>query len=248
MVIFGEEDIERLTQVSGITELLNLLGVKSAGISVGLSLRTGNLDKPLTVRYGESVVVGHLSLINPVGDLILMEVLDVTTKAIVLVAVDGWPTALLATLVHVCLSRSRGWQPLQDQEAGKAKGSLKAPLEDSRINAAALEVRPVDLEVAVAVFGQTILVRWASSSQVDVVDLSDEATQSAWSDVDLAAVVGSAGGINVETGQNLTNGLINTQNNLLHGSKHQEQIWQRSTECHWDYIPEHGGLDTGKQW
>ena len=47
-----------------------------------------------------------------------------------------------------------------------------------------------------------------------MIDLSDEAAQSAGSDVDLLAVIGSASSVDVETCQNLADGLVDAQDDL----------------------------------
>lgn len=47
-----------------------------------------------------------------------------------------------------------------------------------------------------------------------MVDLRDEASESTRRDIDLLAIVGTAGSINVEAGENFADGLVDSKDNL----------------------------------
>lgn len=54
------------------------------------------------------------------------------------------------------------------------------------------------------ILGETVFVGRAAATQVNLIYLSDETSEGTRSDVDLLSVVGSSGGINIETSENLT--------------------------------------------
>lgn len=64
------------------------------------------------------------------------------------------------------------------------------------------------------VFGKSILVRGASASKIDVVDLCNEASKGSGSDINLLSVIGSTSSINIEAGEDFTNRFVYTKNNL----------------------------------
>ena len=82
---------------------------------------------------------------------------------------------------------------------------METALEYGGIDTAPFELGPVDLKIAVTILREAVLVGWAPSCQVDVVDLRDEAAQRSGGRVDLFTVVGPTRGVNVESGQNLPN-------------------------------------------
>jgi hypothetical protein len=91
---------------------------------------------------------------------------------------------------------------------------LEASLEDGRINARSIKIGPVDLKVSVRILGEAILVGRTSTSKVNMVDLGDEAAQCSGSYIDLVAIIGAASGVNIETRQDFTDGLVDSQDNL----------------------------------
>lgn len=91
---------------------------------------------------------------------------------------------------------------------------MEASLEDGWINARSIKIRPVDLEVSVRILGEAILVGRTSTSEVNMVDLGDEAAQCSGSHIDLAAIIGATSGVNVKTCQDFTDGLVDPQDNL----------------------------------
>lgn len=64
------------------------------------------------------------------------------------------------------------------------------------------------------VLGETILVGWRSASQVDSVDLGGEGGKSARTGPDLLSVVGSAGAVDVEAGDDLGDGVVEAEDDL----------------------------------
>ena len=71
-------------------------------------------------------------------------------RGVAVTAAPG-PSALLAALGEVLVASGRGRQALQDQEPGQTKSAPEATLEDCRVDARAIQLRPIDLEVAVRV-------------------------------------------------------------------------------------------------
>lgn len=65
-----------------------------------------------------------------------------------------------------------------------------------------------------AVFRKAVLVRWAPPGEVNVVCLGNVGLQSPRGAIHLLAVIGSAGAINIEAGENFRDGLIDAKNNL----------------------------------
>lgn len=75
-----------------------------------------------------------------------------------------------------------------------------------------------------------------------MVDLSDEATKSTRRDIDLLAIIGTARRVDVKAGQNFADGLVDSQNNLLHALGMVQGCAQ-----HFMYLPERAELGTGSQ-
>lgn len=95
------------------------------------------------------------------------------------------------------------WQLLQHKQTRKTKRPSKATLKNRRINARSVKCLPVDLKASVRVFRETILIGWRSASQVDSVDLGGECSESSWTGPDLFSVVGGAGAVDIEAGDDL---------------------------------------------
>src|SRR5688572_19286337 len=167
----------------------------------------------LPVRYGEGVVVADVLLRQPISHFILMILFDIAMKT-KMIAVDLWPSSLLAALVEVIISSRAGWQPLEDQQPSQTKCALEAPLENRRINPRSVEFWPVNLKVAMRVFRETVLVGWRSAAEINVVDLGDEAAKGTRRNIDLLAIIGTASSVDVEASQNFADGLVNAQNDL----------------------------------
>jgi hypothetical protein len=72
----------------------------------------------------------------------------------------------------------------------------------------------MDFKVAVRILGQAVFVRGAAPGEVDVVDLSDKAAKSSWSDINLLSIVRTTSSIDIKASQNLTDRFVNTKNNL----------------------------------
>lgn len=118
-------------------------------------------------------------------------------------------------------------------------GHLEAPLEDGRVDARAVKVGPVHLKASFAVLRETVFVRRTSARQVDVVDLGHVALQGTRGAIDLAAVIRSPRAVDVESGQNFRDGLVDTQYDLPWVS--QSQVDGQFLEgCE---IPEHAESD-----
>lgn len=105
----------------------------------------------MTIWHRESVVVGHIILVNPVGNLVLEVVLDVAMQMMRVEAVRCGSASLLSPLVEVCIpDRLRG-KSLKDEKTRETESPLEAALKDGGIDAATLKLWPVHLKVAVAV-------------------------------------------------------------------------------------------------
>lgn len=187
-------------EISGVAKLLDLLGVELGAI-----------------RNGESVVVGHFLLIDPIGNLVVIVVLDVSIhgpEVLAPKAIESRATSFLAALVDIVVSGLGSWQSLQHEKSCETKSSHETPLENGRIDARAIKFRPIDLEASAAVLGKTVLVGRAAASEVDVVGLRHVGLQSTRGAIDLLAIIGSAGAIDVETGEDFRHRLVDAENDL----------------------------------
>lgn len=160
-------------------------------------------DILLAVRDSKGVIVGDLSLIHPVGDLVLVVILDVSMQLMGIVARRSRAASLLSAFVEIRIANRGCGKALKDQEPGETEGPLETSLEYGRIDTTAFQFWPIDLEVAVAVLGQPVLVGRASAGEIDVIDLGDETAQSPGGYPDLLAIVSPACSIDVESGQDL---------------------------------------------
>jgi hypothetical protein len=183
-------------EITRVAELLNALCIEM-----------------LTIRNGEGMVVGNILLREPISNLILVVVFDIS-KENISTLVHLRSATLLASLVEICFSGGCCWQSLKDKQTGQAQRPLEASLEDGRINARSIKIGPVDLKVSVRILGEAILVGRTSTSKVNMVDLGDEAAQCSGSYIDLVAIIGAASGVNIETRQDFTDGLVDSQDNL----------------------------------
>jgi hypothetical protein len=102
-----------------------------------------------------------------------MRVLDVSKHLELEAVAELRASALLSALLHILLSGIGGWKTLQNQKTSKTKCSRETALENSRVHARTIKLRPINLEVSVRVLGQPILIRRASTAQIDRIDLSD---------------------------------------------------------------------------
>ena len=85
-------------QVSCVTKLLDLLGVKFGPI-----------------RNSKGVIVGDFVFVDPVRNLVLMVILDVAAHhSAAEITIDGRPTTFLATLSRIRLSRGACRELLED--------------------------------------------------------------------------------------------------------------------------------------
>lgn len=154
---------------------------------------------PFAVGDAECMVVADLKLSDPVRNLILVVVLDIAPKFRT-GRIHLRTTTLLAAPGQVKLPRVAIWQSFEDKEPRQAQSALKAPLKDGWVDPRSHKSRPVDFEVAVRILGEAVLVRGTSSGEIDRVDLGDIASQSSRRDIDLAAIVASTTGVDVEAG------------------------------------------------
>ncbi len=159
------------------------------------------------------MIAGDVALFGP---LVFVVILDVLTGYSIMneVWIGRRPTPLLRVLVGVPLARFTCGQLFEDKESSQSKSLRKAPLEDSRINTGPFQLRPVHLEVPMAVLGQPVLIGWTSARQINLIELGYVRLQSSWGAIDLFAVVGSPGAVDVEASENLRDGLIDAKNNL----------------------------------
>lgn len=126
--------MSKLTKIPCIAKFLNLLSIE-----------------PHTIRDSEGVVVGDVVLIKPVGNFVFMGILDVSVKPILETVPEVWAATFFSTLLQVLLpSVSRG-QALQNEETGKPKRPPKASFEDGWVDSGTVQLRPINLEVPVAV-------------------------------------------------------------------------------------------------
>lgn len=187
-------------EIPGVAKLLDFLGVELGAI-----------------RDGEGVVVGHFLLVDPIRDLIVIVVLDVSTHSAEVLAhesVKSRAASFLAALVDIVVSSLGSWQSFKHEKSGKTQSSHKAPLEDGRINARTVKLRPVDLEPSAAVLGKAVLVGWTAAGKVDVVGLSHVGLQSARGAIDLLAIICSAGAVDVKAGEDFRHRLVDAKNDL----------------------------------
>lgn len=74
-------------------------------------------DLPSTVWNRKRVIIGDLSVANPVGDLVIMLIFDVAGQTLTRVIHRGTATLLTAP-VQVLFPRACAGEPLKDKEAG----------------------------------------------------------------------------------------------------------------------------------
>lgn len=187
-------------EILGVAKLLNLFGVELG-----------------TVGDGKCVVVGHFVSADPIGDFVVVVVLDVRThgpKVLAHKSVKSRATSFLATLVDIVVSSLGSGQSFQHEKSCETQSSHKTPLEDGRVDARTVKLRPVDLKPSAAVLGKAVFVGRTAASEVDVVGLSHVGLQSARGAIDLLSIIGSAGAVDVETGKNFGHGLVDAKDDL----------------------------------
>ena len=183
-------------QIAGVAEFLDALGVEC-----------------FSIRHSKGMIIAHVLLGQPIGHLILVCVFDITTK-LMKAAVYRRSAPLSASLIEIGLASRSGRQAFQNKQTRKTQSTLKAALEDGRVDTRSVQVWPVHFKVAMRVFGQPILVRGAASAEVDMIDLGDKTTKGAWGHVDLLSIVSTASGVDVKASQDLADRFVNTENNL----------------------------------
>jgi hypothetical protein len=153
-------------------------------------------------------------MINPFCNIIFFLILDITTHLVVISPVQRRSTSLSTTLIHVIVTINRLGKFLEDQQSCKTLSTAKGTFKDRWINSCAVQEGPMNFEPTTTVLGKTVLIRWRATSEINGVTLGDEGGKCSRGSIYLAAVVCNASTINVETGYDLRNGIIKTQNNL----------------------------------
>lgn len=97
------------------------------------------------------MVVRVFFLIYPLGDLILVSILDVAVQMADVATLGRPPTTFRASAGEVLVPRRGRWQALQDEESSKAKRTLKASLKNGWVGARALQIWKIHLKGAVRV-------------------------------------------------------------------------------------------------
>lgn len=170
-----------------------------------------------TIGNGESVVVGHFVLVHPIRNLVVIAFLDVSThgpEGLVAESIESRTAPLLAALVDIVISSRGSWQSLQHEQSCETKSPHKTPLEDGRVDARTIKLRPVDLEPSAAVLGKAVLVGGTAATEIDMVGLSHVGLQSTRGAIDLLAIIRSAGTVDVESGENFGHRLVDAKNDL----------------------------------
>lgn len=131
------------------------------------------------------------------------------------IPINRGSSALCASLVEIGLPSGVGREALENKETSKTQSPLETSLEDGRVDARAVKVRPIDLKVPMRVLRQTILIGRAAPGEIDMVNLRDEASECSRSHVDLLTVIRASRSVDVKAGENLADGLVDTQDNLI---------------------------------
>ena len=162
------------------------------------------------------MVVGNLVLFNPFCNVVWLGVFDVARKFVAESRVPRqWRTASFSsTLCEISVPVIRMGKLFQDEQSGKSLHSGERPLENSWVDPSAIYAWPADFEATARVFGESIFVRGRPSREVDGVHLGHEGCQSSWRRPHLFTIVGQARTVDVETGENLRDALVETENNL----------------------------------
>lgn len=95
-------------------------------------------------------------------------------------------------------------QALENQEPRQTQCPLKASFEDGWIDLGAVQLGPVDFKIPMRILGEAVLIRRASTREINMVDLGNKASQCSRGDVNLFAIVGSAGSIDIKTSEDFT--------------------------------------------
>lgn len=184
-----------LTQILGVQELLNL-----ARMVLG------------SIWYRERVIAREFIGVDPLSHLIFPFGLDVAVAEMLPHArpVSSWTTSFQSSLIDVCLSFGALGQFFEDEKSSQTLSAEEAALVNGRVNSGSVELSKFNFEASVPIFGQSVLIRWRSSREIDGVSLSHVRCDSSRACPNLLAIISSTTAVDIESSQDLSDGFVDS--------------------------------------